>query len=69
MYMNIRLYETAGCYTIQVSFEKENETSKPFRQYLNVKKYTENADIRSRHKNLAKTIINWKGQKTKYHFQ
>lgn len=39
--MKSRLLEIATCYNIQVIFEKLNEILKPFRQYLNVKKYTE----------------------------
>ena len=68
-YMKIRLHEIAAGYTIQVSLQKQNKTSKPFRQYLNVKKYTKKVDIRSKHKNSSKTKIKWKGQKTKYNFQ
>ena len=37
-YFESRLLEIDAFYTIQVSFEKQNETSKPFRPYLNVKK-------------------------------
>ena len=39
--MKSRLLEIATCYNIQVIFEKLNEILKPFRQYLNVNKYTE----------------------------
>ena len=69
IYIKIRLHEIAACYTIQLSFQKQNKTSKPFRQHLNVKKYTEKVDIRSKHKNSSKTKMKWKGQKTKYNFQ
>lgn len=67
--MNSRLLEITACYTIQVIFEKQNETSKLFRQYLDVKRFTKKVDTRNRQKNSTKRKINCKGQKTKYHFQ
>ena len=41
IFMKSRLLEIATCYNIQATFQKLNETLKHFRQYLNVKKYTE----------------------------